>query len=77
MDHFLHGFLDAFRPQLLPNLQVFFKTNLEMLGGKGGHEDQAQAVNEEGRIADIQVRANDAPGNPLKVALGIRSPYSD
>ena len=36
-----------------------------MLGDKGGHEDQAQAVNEEGRKADIQVRANDPLGNPF------------
>jgi len=53
MNHFLHGFLDAFQPQLSPNLQVFFKTNLEMLGGEGGHEDQTQAVNEEGSVPDI------------------------
>jgi hypothetical protein len=71
MNRFLHGFGDAFRPQLSSNLQGFFKTNLEVLGGKEGHEDRAQAVHEEGRIADIQVRANDALGNPLNVASGI------
>jgi len=76
MNHSQHGFGDAFRPQLSPNLQGFFKTNLEALGGKEGHEDQAQAVNEEGR-SGYPGQGERCPGQSVECGLGHFSLYPD